>query len=434
MRKLVKDVIEDKKIDSESVYGWVYAKRDLVTHSFLTIKDRSGGLQVVVSSENPLIESFRSLNLGDVVSVKGSAKEDKRASGGVELVPSELKVIASCHLPTPLPLDHLEYRVSSSLDKRLDFRYLDLKNEDVARIFKIKSEVIKYMRKSFEGHEFIEVNTPKIIKEGAEGGTALFPVEYFNKDAFLAQSPQFYKQMLMASGLERVYEIAPAFRAEMHNTPRHLNEFISVDAEMAFIDSQEDVMRFHEELMKDTTAGIKSYAKKTGLEKEIDLPKLPFPRITFDDARSLLRDLRVPAEEDEDIRSQGEEALGNHFKKKADNDFFFLTEFPKKMRPLYLKPIEDRPDRTRSFDLIYRGMEITSGGQRVHDYEELKRAFDERKIPTKGYLFYIDAFKFGMPPHGGFGLGLERYVTQLIDLKNVREASLFPRDKNRLVP
>ena len=314
MRKLIKDVIKDKKIGSEDVYGWVTARRDLVTHSFFTIKDRSGGLQVVVSSGNPLIESFRSVNIGDVVSVKGDAKEDKRALGGVELLPSELKVIASCHLPTPLPLDHLEHRVSPSLDKRLDSRYLDLRNDSVARIFKIKSEVLKYMRKSFEDHEFIEINTPKIIKEGAEGGTALFPVEYFNRDAFLAQSPQFYKQMLMASGLERVYEIAPAFRAETHNTPRHLNEFTSVDAEMAFISSVEDVMKLSEELVRDTAAGIRNYAEKTGLETEIGLPRLPFPRITFDDAHSLLRDLKVPVEEDEDIRSQGEEALGNHFK------------------------------------------------------------------------------------------------------------------------
>jgi aspartyl-tRNA synthetase len=436
MRKLIKDIVSSKEIDekSENVYGWVQAKRDLGKRAFLTIKDRSGDLQVVIPSENSLNQSFYSINLGDVVSVKGSAKEDKRAPGGVELVPSELKVISSCATPTPIPLDHLGYRQSSNLEKRLDFRYLDLRNEDVAKIFKIKSKVAESLRKNFQNNDFIEIQTPKIVKEGAEGGTNLFPVEYFEKDAFLTQSPQFYKQIMMASGLERVYEIAPAFRAEMHDTPRHLNEFTSVDAEMSFIDSEEELMKLQEEMMKNVFSETKKYASKIGFEGNVTVPKTPFPRITLDDAYSLLKELKVPVEEDEDIRAQGEEALGNHFKQSENQEFFFLTQFPKMLRPLYLKTVEDKPNRTRSFDLIYRGMEITSGGQRINDYEELKKAFDERKIPVRNYSFYFEAFKYGMPPHGGFGLGLERLVKQMVEADNVREAVLFPRDKNRLTP
>lgn len=415
------------------MYGWVEAKRVLGEKTFLTLKDRSGGIQVVVKAPRKM----KYLNIGDVISATAKANADVRAPGGVELTVDEdsIKIISSCQQPTPLPLDHINYRKTlPDLNTRLDYRYLDLRNNGVLKTFKVKAEMADILRKFFRKYDFVEVHTPKIVKGAAEGGSNLFTVEYFDRDAFLAQSPQFYKQMMMASGLERVYEIAPAYRAERHDTPNHLNEFISVDAEMAFIRDHGDLMELQEKMISEALSGIKDYAGKIGLEQDIEVPKTPFPRITMKDAYSKLEELKVPHELDEDLSPEASKVLAEQVKKTEDQDFFFLTDFPKSLRPLYLMTYGLRPDTTKSFDLIYKGTEVSTGGQRIHEYDQLKRAFEERSIPTENYSFYLNAFKYGMPPHGGFGVGLERLMKELVGAKNIREVVLFPRDKKRLTP
>lgn len=434
-RILIGDILKKKKIkNSEYICGWVHAKRDLGGQGFLLVRDRSNELQITVPLTGALKEVFNALNIGDVIRLGGSIRSDARAPGGVELIPREIGIISPCRYPTPLPLDRLGFRRPSRLEKRLDYRYLDLRNKEVEMIFRVKNVVVESLRRQFKRFGFVEIHTPKIVKEATEGGTNLFTVEYFAEDAFLAQSPQFYKQMLMASGLERVYEIAPAFRAERHNTVRHLNEFISVDLEMAFIKSEKDVMRMIERILRGAMKDIKKYIEKMGLEAQVEVPKTPFPEITMEDAYTLLEGQGVLVERGQEIGPEGERALWQHFKAREGNDFFFLTEFPKDLRPLYLMTFEDKPDYTRSFDLFYKGLEIVTGGQRIHDYDALKRAFEDRKIPPQKYKFYLDAFRYGMPPHGGLGLGLERFVQQILDLKNIRETVLFPRDKSRLAP
>ena len=319
-----------------------------------------------------------------------------------------------------------------SLEKRLTYRYLDLRDGRVAFIFKLKSEVAYLLREYFRANDFIEVHTPKIVEEGAEGGATLFLVEYFAEDAFLAQSPQFYKQMLMCSGLERVYEIAPAFRAERHSTPRHLNEFISVDAEMAFIKDEEDVMNFQEDLIAFLYEKIKPFFEKNELPPP-PKPSKPFPRLTMDDAYSILREEGIEVEWGEDIPYTGLKKLSELYAEKGYT-YFFLTKFPREIRPAYLMPDPDDPRVTRSFDLISNGLEISSGGQRIHEYEMLVKEYKRRGVPISRYSFYLEAFKYGMPPHGGFGMGLERLIMSILKLENIREAMLFPRDRKRLYP
>lgn len=434
-RVLIKDAIRKTKLKpSEHINGWVHVKRDLGKKGFLIVKDRSGEIQVVMDLTAQLKDLFETINLGDIISLRGEARSDLRALGGVEIVPRKIKFISRCKHPSPLPLDHLGYRSPPSLKKRLDHRYLDLRNDSVAKIFKLRSEVIHSLRRHFRKRDFVEINTPKIVKEATEGGTNLFPIEYFTEDAFLAQSPQFYKQLMMASGLERVFEIGPAYRAERHETPWHLNEFTSVDIEMAFIDSEEEVMKVGESVLKDVQRDIKKYAERIGLKKDIEVPKIPFPRITVEEAYSLLENQGITVERGQDISSEGENALWEYFKEKDRNDFLFLTEFPADLRALYIMPHEKKPGYTRSFDLLYKGVEIITGGQRIHDYEMLKNAFERRKIDPNKFNFYINAFRYGMPPHGGFGLGLDRYLCRILDLENVREGVLFPRDRTRLAP
>ncbi|NIM44388.1 MAG: aspartate--tRNA(Asn) ligase [Nitrososphaeria archaeon] len=435
-RILIRDILRrgETKENSKYVYGWVHAKRDLGGQGFLVLRDRSGDLQVLVSPIGDLRKTFDDLNIGDVIRVRGSIKSDERAPGEVELIPVKMEVVSLCRYPPPLPLDRLGFRRPPSLDKRLDFRYLDLRNKAVETIFKTKEMVVEALRKQLRKLDFVEVHTPKIVKEATEGGTNLFAVEYFAEDAYLAQSPQFYKQMLMASGLERVYEIAPAFRAERHNTVRHLNEFISVDLEIAFIESEKDVMRTIEKILRGVLRDVGRYIDRIGLDIKLKIPKLPFPEISMDEAYSLLEGWDLEVERGQELTPEGEKELWRYFKTKEETDFFFLTEFPRDLRPLYLMTFEDRPEYTRSFDLFYKGLEIVTGGQRIHDYETLKKAFEDRKIPLENYQFYLDAFRYGMPPHGGLGLGLERLVQQILDLKNIRETVLFPRDRGRLVP
>jgi len=433
MRKLVKEIFDDKFLpEGENMEGWVTGIRDLNNKIFVTVKDRTGEIQVVSNNKDDAFRSLKSLNVGDVVSVTGSSKEDKRTPGGVEILPASVQRMALCETPVPIPIDHLEKRVTMpNLEARLDARYLDLRDSKVSAIFKTKSKIANSIRDFFISDDFMEIHTPKIVMAGAEGGSNLFQVEYFEKDAYLAQSPQFYKQMMMASGLERVYEIAPAFRAEPHNTPRHLTEFTSVDAEMSFIESEADIMDMHERMLVHVLSDLKKYVTEKNLPYSPIVPERPFPRIEYNDAVSILNEFGA-LNEDNEIKGEGEAAIGKYIKEKHDHEFVFLTKFPKELRPVYAMP-EDG-GLTKSFDLLYKGMEITTGGQRIHGYENLKNAFKARKIPFEQYSFYTDAFRYGMPPHGGFGMGLERLVKQIVGADNIKEAVLFPRDKNRLSP
>jgi len=302
-------------------------------------------------------------------------------------------------------------------------------------IFKLQAEIIDHFRTYMRNEGFTEITTPKIIATATEGGTQLFTVDYFDKLAYLAQSPQFYKQMLVGSGYERVFEIGHVYRAEEHNTSRHLNEYVSLDLEIGFIDDENDIMDVEEGFIQSLFKGLNSNFSNilNDYNQKLIIPE-KIPRIGVKEACSILEKEYNKAYRVYDLDPQGEKLICDWVYKNYKTDLIFLTEYPKSKRPMYTMPIEENSDFTRSFDLLFRGLEITTGGQRIHDYNMLREAFRKKELNPDDFGYYIDTFAYGMPPHGGLAIGLERLTAQILGLSNVREASIFPRDRTRLTP
>ena len=427
-----------EELDGEKikVAGWVYEVKDLGGIKFLWIRDREGIIQITAPKKKVDPELFKiipHLNAEDVVAVEGIVNFTPKAKLGFEIIPEKLEILSKAQ--SPLPLDP-SGKVKAELDTRLDNRFMDLRRPDVMAIFKIRSNVFKAVREFFYSEKFVEIHTPKIIATATEGGTELFPMKYFEEDAFLAQSPQLYKQIMMASGLDRVFEIAPIFRAEEHNTTRHLNEAWSIDAEMAFIENEEEVMGLLERLVTYAVKYIKEHNERELeiLGMELEVPKLPLRRISYTDALEILNDLGKEIPWGEDIDTEGEKLLGSYIKEEYGEDLYFLYQYPSEAKPFYIMKYDNKPEISRSFDLEYRGIEITSGGQREHRYDILKAQIAEKGLKVESFEFYLKPFRYGMPPHGGFGLGAERLIKQMLNLPNIREVILFPRDRKRLTP
>jgi len=426
-----KDVTSKDHGNTITVAGWVEDIRNIGSIAFIILRDRKGTLQVtVLKKESPdLFEKLIGIPRESVISVNGLCKKSDKARNGYEVIPKELKVLSISE--TPLPLGVVD-KIESELETRLDNRFIDLRKQEIQAIFKIRNKVIVTVHEHLQSKGFIEVHTPKIIASSSEGGTDVFQLKYFEKTAFLAQSPQLYKQMLMATGLDRVYEIAWYFRAEEHNTRRHLNESTAVDLEMAFINSEEDVMKILEELVYDMWK--KAGECKEELEilgKNIVVPKLPFKRILYDDVIKNLNKNGCALNWGEDLGAEEENLLGEIMKKEG-HDFYFITKYPIEAKPFYTMPEGEK--YSRGFDLECKGVEIASGSQRIHDVELLKKRLKTCNLNHKDFESYLKAFRYGMPPHGGFGFGIERFLMELLDIKNIRECILFPRDRTRLTP
>jgi len=429
----ITEELHGKKV---KVAGWVYEVKDLGGIKFLWLRDREGIVQITAPKKKVNEEVFAlipKLNSEDVIAVEGVVNFTPKAKLGFEIIPEKIEILSRAD--SPLPLDPTG-KVKAELDTRLDNRFMDLRRPEVMAIFKIRSSVFKAVRDFFYQEGFIEIHTPKIIATATEGGTELFPMKYFERDAFLAQSPQLYKQIMMASGLDRVFEIAPIFRAEEHNTTRHLNEAWSIDAEMAFIESEDEVMGLLERLVAHAINYVREHNEKELkiLDLELEEPKLPFRRITYTQALEILKDLGKEIPWGEDIDTEGEKMLGQYIKETYDEDLYFIYQYPSEAKPFYIMRYDDKPEISRAFDLEYRGVEITSGGQREHRYEKLKEQIAEKGLKVESFEFYLKAFRYGMPPHGGFGLGAERLLKQMLNLNNIREVILFPRDRKRLEP
>ena len=415
-----------------TVAGWIEDVRKLGSVAFIILRDRAGTLQVTALKKEMPIEQFKeftSATRESVVSVRGIVQQSAQARNGYEILPKEVKILSIA--AAPLPLGVVD-KVDADMDTRLDNRFIDLRKPNIQAIFKIRSAILKAGRDFFTENKFVEVHTPKIISASSEGGTALFKVKYFENDAYLAQSPQLYKQMMMATGLDRVFEIAWYFRAEEHNTRRHLNESTAFDVEMAFVESEEDVMN----VLEGAVHAIWKYvaencqAELKALGKEVKAPALPFPRITYDEALAMLKERGRGIAWGGDIGTEDEKLLGDIMKEKGQ-DFYFITKYPLEAKPFYAHP---ESDKARAFDLEYRGMELSSGAQRVHDPKLLEERIAAKGLNPKDFEAYLKAFKYGMPPHGGFGLGIERIVLEMLGLDNIRECILFPRDRTRLSP
>jgi len=414
-----------------SVAGWVEDIRNIGSLAFIILRDRKGTLQVTCFKKKTpeLFEKLVSISRESVVSVNGLCKSSDKARNGYEIIPESIEVLSEAR--TPLPLGVVD-KVESELETRLDNRFIDLRKPEVQAIFKIRSAVVSAVHDYLRSQSFIEVHTPNIIASSSEGGTDVFKIKYFEKNAFLAQSPQLYKQMLMATGMDRVYEIAWYFRAEEHNTRRHLNESTAVDLEMAFINSEEDVMKILEGLVHSMWKRAGECKEELGiLDKKIVAPKLPFIRLTYDEIIKKLNKNGSKIKWGDDLGSEDEKLLGKIMKKEG-HDFYFITKYPIEAKPFYTMPEGDK--HSRGFDLECKGVELASGSQRIHKVDLLENRLKVCGLNPKDFKSYLKAFQYGMPPHGGFGFGIERFLMELLDIKNVRECILFPRDRTRLTP
>ena len=412
------------------VMGWVHSIRALGKIIFVILRDREGTVQIVVPKQkvgDELFSQIKKLGAEDVIAVRGKVIANEKAPNGFEILPLELEVLNTAQ--RPLPLDPTE-KVPAELDTRLENRFLDLRRPKVQAIFKIRSEMLKSVRNTLYNEGFIEVNTPKLVASCTEGGTELFPISYFEREAFLGQSPQLYKQMLMATGLDRVFEIAPIFRAEEHNTRRHLNEATSIDIEMAFADDK-DAMNILEKVVYNAFVDVYENRKKEieilGIEFEI--PPEKFDRITYDEAIDIANSKGVEISWGEDLSREAEKAIGEEM-----GGLYFITDWPSEIRPFYTMPHEDNPEICKAFDLMYKDLEISSGAQRIHLYDLLVENIKKKGLNPDGFTYYLEAFKYGMPPHAGWGLGADRFTMVLTQQENIRECVLFPRDRQRLTP
>jgi aspartyl-tRNA synthetase len=416
---------------SVSATGWAHEIRDLGGLAFILLRDRTGIVQITIPKKKvseEILTTFKEISRESVIQVTGEVKSVDKAPGGREIIPETMVLISRSE--TPLPLDVSE-KVPAEIDTRLDTRYLDARRPRISSIFQIRSTVQHAAREFLHQQEFIEITTSKIVAAATEGGTELFPIAYFEKEAFLNQSPQLYKQMMMAAGFEKVYEIGPIFRAEEHNTTKHLNEATSIDIEVSFA-THHDVMDLLESLIRTIYQRVADTCEKQ-LEvlelTDFSVPEKQFPHLTYADAIDIARKKENEIAYGDDLNTAAERAIGDEM-----GQHYFITDWPTSIRPYYAMPYENEPEICKAFDLMHPKMELSSGAQRVHTYDLLHRQISAKGLNPDNFEFYLKPFKYGMPPHAGFGAGAERLVTTMLELPNVREAVLFPRDRHRVVP
>ncbi len=411
------------------VLGWVRDIRDLGGIRFVVLQDKEGIVQVTIPRDEvdeAVMKKADSLQRQYSIGVKGTVKKMEKAPGGAEIIPSEIRILGIAR--HPLPLD-ITGRTPAEIDVRLDARVLDLRRDENQAIFRIQHVALEAIRNFLSRSDFTEVHTPKIIATATEGGAALFPVAYFEREAFLAQSPQLYKEELIMD-FEKVFEIGAFFRAEESHTRRHLSEFVSIDIEQAFA-TAEDVMMILEELMRHTCKVVKEGCQKELkiLKRRIDVPKTPFKRFTYDEILEELRKRNLEIPWGEDVPTAAFRTLGE-----LHPYFYFITDWPTKSKPFYIKPRDDNPDLCEAFDLMWRWIELASGGTRVHSKDLLVKRMMEQGLRPESFKHHLQAFDYGMPPHAGWATGLERLIMMLTGKRNIREVVLFPRDRFRLTP
>ncbi|AJH00071.1 MULTISPECIES: aspartate--tRNA(Asn) ligase [Clostridium] len=424
--------IKDLAVNGEETVllkGWVHKIRDLSHVSFILLRDKSGIIQLVCTKEQ-----IKGLRLENAVEVTGIVRENEKAPKGMEIEVSDIKIAGTVYYDK-LPFEIQSFKEKAALETQLDYRTISLRIPKKKAIFKVQNEIEEAFRMFFKGNDFEEIHTPKITHSGTEGGSEMFTVNYFNRRAFLAQSPQFWKQMMVGAGFERVFEVGYAYRAELHNTWRHLNEYVSLDVEMGFIKDETDLMEMEESFIRYLYKHLNEKCAEELKLFDVVLPEeINIPRIPLAKAQEILLTEFNKKSPVGNIDNEGEALFHKYVKEKYNSDYVFLTEYPTAKRPMYAMECEENREMTKSFDLIFKGVEITTGGQRIHDYEMLKAKMERLGLKLEDFAFYLDTFKYGMPPHGGFAIGLERITMQILNLGNIREASLFPRDMKRLTP
>jgi len=415
-------MIKDVKKGEVKIKGWVHETRDLGKIRFLVLRDISGLIQITCLEDEPAFKEMKQ-NKENVLEIEGEAKSSEKAPSGVEIFPKKITLLAKAK--QPLPIDTSDFS-KTSLPIRLDYRFLDLHNRKRQAIFKIQSEIANLFRQHFRRKGFIEMQPPSIISSASEGGTELFPAKYFEKQAYLAQSPQLYKQMVACS-MEKTFTITPVWRAEKHNTTRHINEARQMDIEMAF-SNQEIVMKQLEQAVQDIVKNIIKNCEKElkYLKLKIKIPKAKY--ISYKETIDLLKKNKIEIVDGEDLSPEAERKLSELY----PDTIIFVHSWPISLKPFYIMPLDD--SISGGFDAIYNGMEISSGGQRIHIPELLIERLKAKGLDPKNFESYINSFRYGAPEHGGWSIGLERFTMTLLGLDNIREVTLFPRDRDRLTP
>ena len=420
--------------------GWVEKLRDQKRIQFIILRDESGDVQVTyprpVVDEQPveddaLAATVSSLTAGSFVWVKGRLKHDERVKlGGLEVQLDDLEIVTLADPETPIADD-------TSIDKRMDWRFLDLRRSEMNLVFRIQTTIEQAWRQYWAENNFVEIHSPKLMASASESNAELFKLEYFETHAYLAQSPQFYKQMAMMSGLGRIFEIGPVFRADPSFTSRHATEFVSVDIEVSWIDSHEDIMAIQEQLMHRAITAVKDAHGDEILARfgvEVQVPNIPFPRVALHDAIEIIKERGHTVERGGDLDPEGERQIAAWAQETHGHEFVFVTDYPATVRPFYHMRHADNQALTNSYDLIWRGTEITTGAQREHRLDVLIEQVKQKGLEPEGLQTYLDFFKYGAPAHGGFGMGLLRVIMLLLHQPNIREVGFLFRGPNRLEP
>ena len=424
MRTLVSEV-EARVGAAVQLEGWVHRVRDLGGVSFVLLRDRSGICQLVFDSKPEV-------TLESVIRVQGAAARNEKAPGGVEVRVTSMEVMSAAAPDLPFPVNQDPGK--TSLESILDNRMISLRTPAILSIFRVQSTILRCFAEHLRAQGFTEIKTSKLIGTGTEGGTGLFSVDYFDSRVYLTQSPQIYKQTLVAAGFERVFEIGPAYRAEKHDTPRHINEFVSLDVEMAFIESEQDLMDLESGILTAIFAGIRESNARDLEAWKASVPDpalcVKIPRVSHDEAKEIVS--KETGHKVYEIAPEGERALCEWAGRTAGIEAVYVFGYPRKSRPFYTYPADN--NRSKSFDLLFRGLEITSGSVRINRYDMLLENLKTFDLPAEGMADYLSIFKYGCPPHGGFAIGLERLTQKILGLTSVKEATLFPRDRKRTRP
>jgi len=424
----------DKKI---SVSGFVETLRKQGGIAFLILRDITGTVQTVILKSN--VDSFsviQDLSLESVITITGEAKKNPQAPNGIEVLVDSIEILSRAEPELPIPVDE-KGDSETNLDTRLDWRYLDLRKEKSALIFKVWTLMDQIFTDFLSKKGYLQIHSPKLMNTASESGAEVFEIKYFDRQAYLSQSPQFYKQMAMAAGFEKVFEIGPVFRADPSFTSRHATEFTGYDLEVSFIKDHHQVMDIEESILVEIISQVKEvYAKeiKSIFKRDLLVPSTPFPRITFANVKEILKNIGIKSEKPADLSGDEEKGISQYVKEKYNHEFVFVTDYPIEGRPFYHMRYQDKPDTTMSFDLLWNGLEITTGAQREHRFDILKKQAKEKGLTDVTIGDYLNFFRYGCPPHGGFGAGPSRLVMKMLGIDNIREATYLYRGVKRLTP
>jgi aspartyl-tRNA synthetase len=419
------------------VMGWVREVRDIGKLKFIKLADREGFIQIKGKEEEilpNLMKKIETLGREFVIAVKGTIKANEEAPNGIEIIPQDIKILSKSE--SPLPLEIETKKTPALLDTRLNQRVLDLRKPETQAIFKIQSRLVEGMRNFFIKNNFIEVFSPCLMGTASEGGADVFAVPYFDKESFLRQDPQLHRELLIISGFDKVFDLGPNWRAEPSHTTYHLCEHRGCAPEIAFIKDETDTMCLEEQMIVESLKFVEENCKKELelLGKKIIIPKTPFPELRFPEIYDILKELGHKIKVGEDLNREAENLLTGYVRKKHNTDFFFINRFPFAVKPFYVMRVDGEPEFAKSVDLVYKGMEMSSGGQREHRYDNLIKNMKEKNLDLDNLKWFTEFFKYGSPPMGGFCLGIERFTMKLLDLSNIREAVLFARTPERLLP